>query len=374
MNRLQCGGPSIWAAVALLLLCPRLALSQSAPPQPPFSDPLLPGPSTPPAPAPVPTPVDPVKEIQPISPTSGGDAKSLFFNPDLGHLLPRADYRAYWIAAQKVQGQPTSLGFVRQDLSLIHPFYQDASNEWSAAFHLGNELFQTAAVLPATGRAFPRDLWNIHLSTTYRHLFENGWIAGGSVSVGSASDQPFHSYSEMTIGLNGFLRLPQGEHNAWLFTLSYANTSQVPFPLPGVAFVWQPAENFRMHIGLPFQVMYRPIDDLTLDFSYMLLTTLHAKATYKLLPRLDIYTAFDWSNEGYLLADRANPRDRLFYYDKRFSGGVKYVWSEHFSLDLATGYDFDRYWFQGQRYGERNFNRVDVGSGVFLSFQVQARW
>jgi len=69
-----------------------------------------------------------------------------------------------------------------------------------------------------------------------------------------------------------------------------------------------------------------------------------------------------------------NRLDRLFYYDKRFSGGVKYLWSEHLSLDLATGYDFDRFWFLGEHYSDRNVNRLDVGSGVFLSFQVQARW
>jgi hypothetical protein len=106
----------------------------------------------------------------------------------------------------------------------------------------------------------------------------------------------------------------------------------------------------------------------------MLLTSVHAKATYKLMPRLCIYTAFDWSNEGYLLADRPNPRDRLFYYEKRLSGGVKYLWSEHVSLDLATGYDFDRFWFEGQHYSDRHFNRLDVDSGVFVSFRVQARW
>ena len=262
MNRARSIELSIWATVAMLLL-PRLALSQVALPPPPVSESPVPAPDVSSTPVPVPVAVNPANEIRPVADAVFADGKALFFNGDLGKMLPRADYGVTWLPEQKVQGQPTNLGFVRQDFSLIHPIYQDSGNEWSAAFHLSNELFQTAAVLPATGQAFPHDLWNIRFSTTYRHLFENGWIAGGSVSVGSASDKPFHSYNEMTIGVSGFLRLPQGEHNAWLFTLSYANTSQLPFPLPGVAFLWQPAENFRMHLGLPFQVMYRPREDLT---------------------------------------------------------------------------------------------------------------
>ena len=57
----------------------------------------------------------------------------------------------------------------------------------------------------------------------------------------------------------------------------YSPTSELPFPIPGVAYVWQPADNFRMNIGVPFMVMYRPVDDLTLDFSYMLVRTVHAR-------------------------------------------------------------------------------------------------
>src|SRR5207244_7729232 len=126
--------------------------------------------------------------------------------------------------------------------------------------------------------------------------------------------QAFHSINEMTAGANAFLRIPQGEHNAWLFTLAYSPTSELPIPIPGVAYVRQPSEEFRMNIGLPFQVMWRPIDDVTLDFSYMLLRTVHARATYRLAPALRVYVSYDWGNEGWFLAERPNNNDRVYYY------------------------------------------------------------
>ena len=128
-------------------------------------------------------------------------------NPIVGHAPLRADYRAVWLPSQPVSGQPTSLGYVQQELSLSFPLWQCANtDEWLASIHVRNEVFHTHAILPDTGQDFPDNLWNIRFATTYRHEFDNGWITGGTLSVGSASDKPFHSIDEMTAGINAFLR------------------------------------------------------------------------------------------------------------------------------------------------------------------------
>jgi hypothetical protein len=92
-------------------------------------------------------------------------------------------------------------------------------------------------------------------------------------------DSPFLT----NFGGNAFLRVPQGTHNAWLFSLAYAPTSEIPFPLLGVAYLAHPSEQFLAAIGLPLYLRYRPWDTLTLEGSYMLLRTVHARATYQLL-------------------------------------------------------------------------------------------
>lgn len=372
----------IWVevlSVNLFLACHLTASGQSAtaPPSPP------PGIDSP-SPAPVSEPPPP----PPADPASGGNkadwsagsllsergAFSSFSGPDVGHLPVRADYRATWFPDEPVKGQPTQLGFVRQDFSLTCPIWQCAPDEWSASIHVRNELFQTDALFPTTGQPFPDTLWNVHLGTTYRHLFDNGWVAGGTVSVGSASDKPFDTINEMTAGLNGFLRIPQGEHNAWLFTLSYSSNSELPIPIPGVAFIWQPSDQLRMNIGLPFQIMYRPFDDLTFDLSYMLLTSVHARATYRVLPKLRVYGGYDYNNESYLPADRLDDRDRLFYYDQHLTTGMQYSVSQWATLDLSGGYTFDRFYFEGHSFSDRSHNRIDVGDGPFISADFRIRW
>jgi hypothetical protein len=370
-----------WQAIPPLVLllalpAPRVRAQGGAEsPPPPAPAPVEGQPDQPPQPGPAPAEgsgqdAGPRADLAPGS----GLGFSPLFNPAVGHAPLRADYRVTWFPDEPVAGQPTRLGYVQNDLGLLFPIYQDGCNEWTGSAHVRDEIFHTGAVLPDSGRPFPDDLWNVRLGTAYRHLFDNGWIAGGSVSVGSASNRPFHSIDEMTAGVNAFLRVPQGEHNAWLFSLNYSPTSELAFPIPGVAYVWQPSDQFCANIGLPLQIVYRPLDDLTFDVSYMLVRTIHARATYRLSPLFLVYGGFDWANESYFLADRVDTRERFFYYDKRLSAGLRANLGRHASLDLAGGYVFDRFYFQGRSYSDSQNDRVTVGDGPFVSLQLLTRW
>jgi hypothetical protein len=287
---------------------------------------------------------------------------------------PRLDYRVTGYPSVSVRGQPTDLSELRQDFSASVPLWRDGGDGVTARFRVRNELFDTGAVLPDSRRPFPSELWSINVGLDYAHRFDNGWLFGVGGSVGSASDKPFHGIDEMNAGVHAFLRIPQGEHNAFLITLSYSATGELNVPIPGVAFIWQPTDNFRANIGLPFQLMYRPIDDLTLDFSYMLLTNIHARATYRLAPCWKIYTGYDWDNESYFLADRADVNDRFFAYDQRVTTGVVWEPLHNVSVELSGGFLFDRYYFQGNRSGDQHSDRIDLNDGGFVSLRALLRW
>lgn len=246
----------------------------------------------------------------------GGGGLFNFMSPVVGRVVPHADYRAAWFPQEQVQNQAAKLGYLQQDFALTVPIFQDSPDEWSASAKIRAESFHTGAILPDTHDPFPSELWNVHLGTSYRHLFDNGWIGGGSVTVGSASDKPFHGINEITVGATAFLRVPQGDHNAWLFSLNYSTNSEVlnGIPIPGVAYFYAPSESFQATIGFPFaSLVYRPDEDWILQLSYALLTTVHAKATFVGLRPLRLYAGFDWANESYFRVGRVNDRDRFFY-------------------------------------------------------------
>jgi hypothetical protein len=301
-------------------------------------------------------------------------AGGLMGSPILGHMPVLADYRAFWIPQEGVHGQATDLWLLRQDISLIAPVWQDSENELSFSARLRSELQPSEAVFPQSGLHLPEELWNIGIGGTYRHQFANDWITGGSVLVGSASDKPFHGWNEMNIGLNTFLRVPQGERNAWLFTLSYSPTAQISFPLPGVAFSWVPSDQFRANIGLPFQMVWRPADDWTLDFSYMLLTSVHSHVTYHCWGPIHLYAGYDWENDAYLPVDRPDIKDRLYIYDMRLSAGVQARVGSHWSFDFSSGYVFDRFYALGKSSALNTSDRITIDPGPFLALNCRLRW
>jgi hypothetical protein len=385
------------ATLVFLVLVPTVGRSQPAPLAPTSPPPLLAPASPPPLLAPAPDPVPtqlgspvallpeefgeaPLARPAPAENPPPRDPSALLAGGPFGGFDPRtlaqfrADYRATWFATEGVSGQSAHLGYVEQDLSLSVPLYHESGDILAVSLRARNETFSTDAVLPASNRRFPEDLWAISFGGTFAHTFDNGWIAGAGVSLGSPSDEPFHSIREVALGANAFLRIPVGERDAWLFGIAYSPTSEVNFPIPTVAYILNPSDDLRVNIGLPFQVMYRPVPEVQLDFSYMLLRTVHARATYRLCEPIRLHVGFDWGNESYFLADRTDRNDRLFYYDKRVSAGVQYIVTPNFSLDMLGGYDFDRFWFEGAQYSDHLTNEIAVGNGAFLSLQGRLRW
>ncbi|MGA2035573.1 MAG: hypothetical protein ABSG68_25265 [Thermoguttaceae bacterium] len=293
-----------------------------------------------------------------------------------GGMFPADSFRysAIWFPNVPVHGQPGDFQMIGQDLSFSHPLWRDPLDALSLSGGVRNRLIETDAILPDTGQAIPSDLWSVHLGLRYNRQLENGWLAGGGVSIGSASDHPFATIREMNVGVNGMLRIPQGEHNAWLLSLMYSPTGQLNFPVPGIAYSWNPSPQFHANIGLPLQVTWRPADDWQFQASYMLISTIHAKAQYRLTKRLSAFAAYDWSNEAYSLLDRPEENDRFFIYDQRVSMGLQMVLLRHWTASLSSGFVFDRYLFEGTSFFGSSANRVNLGAGPFVSLNLGARY
>ncbi len=301
----------------------------------------------------------------------------LLFSPVVGRVPVATSYRAAGFFSAPVSGQNTNLGYLEQDFTLLAPIWQNSTDELSGTVRVMDDAFNTHAILPDTHDRFPAELWNVQLGSNYRHLFDNGWIAGGGVAVGSASDKPFHGLDEMSVSANASLRVPQGEHNAWIFSLNMSSNSQVlPFvPIPGVAYLYAPGPYLQALIGFPFaSVTWRPTDDVTLQATYALLTTFHGRAYYRIARPVSAYVGIDFENQNWYRVGRVSVNDRFFYYDDRLSGGVQWFLSRRAVLDVSAGYVFDRFYFEGTNSTSQGFNRIDVGDGAFLAAALRFRF
>jgi hypothetical protein len=300
------------------------------------------------------------------------------WNPVVGHVPFRVGYDVTWYPDEPVPGQAANLGFVRQQIKLLAPIWQDSTDEWFINARLRNETFDSNAYLPMTGLHFPSELWDLHTGTGYRHQFDNGWIGGLGVGIGSASDQPFANINQVTVGANASLQIPVREHDALILTLTYSNNTDFlnGFPIPGIAYLWQPNDWFRALVGFPYaQIWVRPRDDLWFELSYHWLYTFEGRVTYRLAPRWRIYAGYSTGNESYFLAQTVTADDdRLFYAEQRVFTGLGVGVMDHVSVDLTGGYAFDRSYSEGKTFQDRTFNRIVVGDGGFVGLSVNVRF
>ena len=176
-----------------------------------------------------------------------------------------------FFSVEKVQDRPTNAHFVQPNVSLSVPLWQDDGNEWTTSVNVTDTLFPLNGYFTDRQQPSPNDLWNVGSSVTFRHLLENGWIDGVSASVESNSQKPFNSFSQVKEGMRAFLRIPQGQHHFWLFSLSYLSSNEWSLPISKVEHTWQPSDRLQANMGLILPIMDHPQNNLSLDFSVKLL-------------------------------------------------------------------------------------------------------
>ncbi len=295
------------------------------------------------------------------------------FGGEVGRSKATLSVQATPYEREEVKSQSRDFRMTHYNAFLLVPLSQDHSNEWSLLGMFRGQDIRTDAVLPSTGQKFPQGLWDVRFGPAYRHRFDNGWTAGGLVTVGSASDRLFDSWEETEIQATGYVRIPTTGRNAWIFLLTYSDNREFlnNVPFPGFAYWYEPSDQFRLLIGFPFtSIQYKPVRDLSLDISYFPIHSIRSRVSYRVLRPLQIYTGFDWRSEGYFRADREDRWDRLFYNEKRVYAGARWNFGKRYFVDLSGGYAFDRFYFEGHNIeDDHNFNRVDVADGPFISLQ-----
>lgn len=273
---------------------------------------------------------------------------------------------ALWAPKSRIENVTGFLSEFRQDASVGGPIISNDRDTLVAFIDARNILFHTNASLKDSGRPFPNQLWELVAGFSYSHRTDDDWTVGGSLSVGSPSDRPFRSMREVVPSMNGFVRMPaERAGDAWLLSVTWVPVSLIRFPLPGVAYEWNLAEQLQVVAGVPFSIVWKPSDRFRLDVGYMPPFQTRAQATYKVLDNIDIFFGFESISEAYLLDDRAHWRDFFYSYEKRIPAGLRFRFGEHCLLDVSGGYLFDRIYFTSRSFTDESRDRIHVAPGVF---------
>lgn len=236
--------------------------------------------------------------------------------------------------------------------------------------------------LPYSGVGAPDELWDLQVGGNYFHLIEKERIVGASLTVGSASDYPFWSFSETTFNVTGTMMFP-GDNPKSRYLILVNESNNRPFlnyiPIPGFIWFYTPDPDDHLILGLPFagytHRWTRVIGDQSLNFSifYLVPASMKAQLVQDLTSWWKIFAAVDFRQEMYLLRDRPSTTTRLFYAEKRAYGGTSFIFGPTV-LDFAAGYAFARSFFEAETYTDPLNGTANLNASVYLSAALTARF
>lgn len=283
-------------------------------------------------------------------------------------------YSGVWTPKQNLENLPGTFASFRQDATLAFPLWIEGPNVLVGSLSVRNTLFETDVTLPTSNLPFPDQLWEVRPGVTYIRDLGDGWKIGGGVSVGSASDRPYASIREVAPTLIAFLRQPAQGNDAWQYSLTYIPVSLIRFPLPGLAYEWNPSDRLQIALGVPFSIRWLPTDTVRFDFAYLPPRSVRTQLTWQVLPVMSVFGGFEWVNNSYLLADRIDREDFFTSNEMRLPLGVRFELGSHCTLDLGGGYAFNRVFFTEDDSDDEDRDRVEVNPGGYLMLRLAARF
>lgn len=279
----------------------------------------------------------------------------------------------FWAPPVAIDGQDDTLSINAQYARVAAPIGipEEGRPLWLAIGRFGRLELATDAILPDSGQPVPDQLWLVETGVTHIRPQDDGGTLGGTFLFGSASDRPYAAGRDLTLMAILFMNRPaRRPDDEWSFSLFYSPTSQLPYPLPGVAYIWRPSDAFEAKVGVPAGLEWRPTDDWTLSVNYFPLVNVNATARRRLTDALSLVAFYRTDTEIYFLADRVNDKERFYVFDQRAAVGLEQSLGGGFTLEFLASYLFDREIFQGTNFTSGRMDVVTFESGLGLGLQL----
>ena len=308
---------------------------------------------------------EPVSDVDPGAAAPGRGVK-----PPFGSSAP-VTLGAFWAPAVAVSGQPATLGMNAEYARISAPLAipKEGGPLWLGIAKFGRLELATTAILPDSLQPVPNQLWLVETGFFHVRPLANGASVGGTFLFGSASDRPYAAGRDLTLMAVAFYTRPAAnERDEWNFSIAYSPTAELPYPLPGLAYVWRPSDTLEAKIGLPASIEYRPDDHWTFTANYFPLVNFVSTARRRLGERLALLAYYRTDTQTFFLADRLLDKELFYVFDQRVAAGLEQTIGRGFALEFAASYVFDRQLFQGTNFtsGRTDFVAFDPGLGLGL--------
>jgi hypothetical protein len=324
-------------------------------------------------------------ETYPHIPLAGSDDREILHWMDIGRLNENSPVLARW-QTRSYFNEPAGRGNEDMGFTQHRLHVRGAIGAIDEPWHTQGWLdidamhMHSRPTLPDTGEGFPKKLWDIQAGGSAIWPYPPGHY---TLAIGSASDQPFASLDEMTFdftwafGELGDEREVQSGPVGLVWFVNWQNNRDYCnwLLVPGFQLVGKMNPTLKFAVGFPvFSLTWTPTERLTLAGTFEYPRTVFTRATYDLADGVSVYGGFEWDNQRWYRHDREHERWRLWYDEKRFASGLDWQINDHIKLEVESGYAFDRMWFEGEEYRNREHNRLNVDDGLFAGLSLRIDW
>ncbi len=298
-------------------------------------------------------------------------------DPRLGRLAATLETATTRFEQTDTKRQDADLGMVDYDLNLLAPLQQSQVSELALTVGVGALDVASRAQLPDSAEPLPDHLWNIRLGGSYRQYLDEQRLFGVWGHIGSPSDKPFESIEEVEVNLTGMLRIKAQDYDAWILLLNFSNSRDFLryVPIPGAGYLYQPNREFQALVGAPLTFFnWRFREKWRLFASYILPRKAQAELSYATTEKTKLYARFDWRSRRWFRRQRRDDGEHLKDYEKLVQGGLAWNLTATCTVDLHGGYAFDRFFYEGADYDDRDFNRISFADGPFAGIDASVRF
>ncbi|HXC61349.1 MAG TPA: hypothetical protein VNV63_01625 [Nitrospiria bacterium] len=308
----------------------------------------------------------PVAELPKLPPKAVPGFAALGILGLLPATTPTVSYGG-WVTPE--QG---SRGVEYNRLTIQVPVYQDDKDTFSMSAGGTSLHFGEQHTLSGSGIPVPEDLWKVEFGGSYSRKLEDDKLIGGRISFGSASDHPFADFDVITIGASAFYSWASTERSRWMLTILFSNNNPIInyVPIPGFIYMyWTP--NFVGMFGFPFSsIVWTPLEPWMFTLS-VFGPTINSEIAYGNPKKIQFFTGFSWLQQSYLRENRPDPKDRLYFDEKRVPLGMRFPVAKALKSELSVGYAFDRSVYEGTRFGNKDDGAASLGNSWYAAWNLR---
>lgn len=272
-------------------------------------------------------------------------------------------------AAEETSAGGDEVGFTRFHGDAQATFVRSSNVECLLVASVNREELIGKATLP-DGSAWPDVLQSMSVGAGARWFNDAGWVAGAQAKAITSGPGPAWSHGFSDASLEGFLRVPDGLHTAWIASLQY-DTQHVLWNhdfLPGLGYQVNPDEHLWLILGLPWSaLMYQPSEEVTVSATVG--NSAHLEVDVTITPEWSIGGVGEWRQDAFR-RNWERHGELLVSRDVRLSAIASWSPAAWFECDIAGGYALGRHLSVGETESQWRQNQISISPGPFARLMM----